>query len=155
MAEQPPDLIDVARRLFTSTTARDWTELSGLIHPDAELSLRSEAGRTIHGRRELEEFARSVIAERRAHEITIDTIEQLAEDAVVALGRLFLSDDRGVRDVPVGWLMFFEDGMLRRSWLVDSVAAARVALREHRAPLGDGAAPSLPSPAPNPVELPE
>jgi hypothetical protein len=70
------------------------------------------------------EFARSVISARRAHEITVDTIEQLDDYAVVALGRLFISDERGVSDARVGWLMFFEDGMLRRSVLVDSIAQA-------------------------------
>jgi len=60
----------------------------------------------------------------------MDTIEQLNDDAVVALGRLFISDERGVSDARVGWLMFFEDGMLRRSALVDSVAQARALLHE-------------------------
>jgi hypothetical protein len=87
-------------------------------------------------------LARSVISARRVHEITVDTIEQLAADAVVALGRLFISDERGVTDAPVGWLMFFEDGMLRRSWLVDSVGAARKALRDNRPP-PDEPAPEL------------
>ena len=128
MTERPPDLVDIARRLFTSTAARDWEEFIDLIHPDAEIALRSETGRIIHGRAEMEEFARSVISARRAHEVTVDTIEQLDDDAVVALGRLFISDERGVTDTPVGWLMLFEDGMLRRSVLVDSVAAARAAL---------------------------
>ena len=76
----------------------------------------------------MEDFARSVISARRAHEITVDTIEQVDDDAVVALGRLFVSDERGVKDVRVGWLMFFEDGMLRRSVLVDSVAQVRALL---------------------------
>jgi ketosteroid isomerase-like protein len=87
MAEPMRDVLEIARRLFTSTTARDWAEFSELIHPDAEISLRSEPGRIIRGRAEMDEFARSVISARRAHEITVDTIEQLDEDAVVALGR--------------------------------------------------------------------
>jgi len=132
MSEWPPDLVDIARRLFTSTSARDWEEFVALIHPDAVIELRSEAGRIIHGRAEMEEFARSVISTRRAHEITVDTIEQLDDDAVVALGRLFVSDSRGVSDARVGWLMLFEDGMLRRSLLVDSVASARAALDARR-----------------------
>jgi len=76
----------------------------------------------------MEDFARSVISARRAHEITVDTIEQVYDDAVVALGLLFVSDERGVKAVRVGWLMFFEDGMLRRSVLVDSVAQVRALL---------------------------
>ncbi len=128
MSEPQPDLVEIAGRLFTSTAARDWEEFVTLIHPDAEIALRSEAGRIIHGRAEMEEFARSVISARRAHEITVDTIEPLDDDAVVALGRLFISDERGVSDARVGWLMFFEDGMLRRSVLVDSIAQARALL---------------------------
>jgi ketosteroid isomerase-like protein len=130
MSERPPEVVDIAHRLFTSTSLRDWEEFAELIHPDAEIALRSETGRIIHGRAEMEEFARSVISARRAHEITVDVIEQLADDAVVALGRLFISDARGVTDAPVGWLMLFEDGMLRRSLLVDSVPAARDLLEQ-------------------------
>jgi hypothetical protein len=46
---------------------------------------------------------------------------------------LFLSDQGGTADMPVGWLMLFEDQLLRRSWLVDSVAAARQLLASVRA----------------------
>ena len=133
MAEESlPDLLAIGRRLFTATSAREWPEFIALIHPRAELELRSQPGRIIRGRAEMESFARSVISERRAHEISVDTIEQLADDAVAALGRLYVSDERGVTDAPVGWLMVFEDGMLRRSWLVDSVDAARKALNNDR-----------------------
>jgi hypothetical protein len=135
MAMQPAneDLLSIARRLFTTTTERDWREFVELIHPDAEIALRSAPGRIIHGRDEMEEFARNVISRRQAHEISVDTLEQIADDAVVALGRLFLSDQRGTADMPVGWLMLFEDRMLRRSWLVDSVATAQQLLASVRA----------------------
>jgi uncharacterized protein DUF4440 len=125
------DLLGVARRVFTATDARDWERFSELIHPDAILALRSQPDRVIHGREEMLEFARSVISPRRAHEVSVERIEQIAPDAVVAIGRLFISDERGVIDAAVGWLMLFEDGMLRRSWLVDSVERARAILADH------------------------
>ncbi len=124
------DLLAIARRLFTTTDARDWERFIELIHPQAEIPLRSQPDRVLHGRDELLEFVRSVVSQRRAHEVRLDVLEQLADDAVVGIGRIFTSDERGVVDAPVGWLMLFEDGMLRRSWLVDSVAAARIRLRE-------------------------
>jgi hypothetical protein len=86
------DLLAVGRRLFTATAARDWPQFIELIHPDAEMELRSQPGRIIHGRAEMEAFAREVIGQRWAHEIEIDEIEQIDEDAVVAVGRLFFSD---------------------------------------------------------------
>jgi hypothetical protein len=119
------DLIDVALRMFTTTHARDWPEFIQLIHPDAEIELRSQPGRVLRGREEMEDFARLVIASRIAHEATVHTIEQIGENAVAAIGRLSMTDDEGTRDLPIGWLMLFEDGMLRRSWLVPSIEAAQ------------------------------
>jgi hypothetical protein len=124
------DLLDIARRLFTMTEARDWERFIELIHPEAEIPLRSQPGRLLHGREEMLEFVQSVVSARRVHEVSVDVLEQIAENAVVALGRLFVADERGVTDAAVGWLMVFEDGMLRRSWLVDSVADARLQLGE-------------------------
>jgi hypothetical protein len=54
---------------------------------------------------------------------------------------MFTADERGVIDAPVGWLMVFESGMLRRSWLVDSVAHGRAILRQR-----DGAPAAVDSP---------
>jgi hypothetical protein len=124
------DLLDIARCLFTMTEARDWERFIELIHPEAEIPLRSQPGRLLHGREEMLEFVQSVVSARRVHEVSVDVLEQIAENAVVALGRLFVADERGVTDAAVGWLMVFEDGMLRRSWLVDSVADARLQLGE-------------------------
>jgi hypothetical protein len=123
------DLIDVALRMFTTTSARDWPEFVRLIHPDAEIELRSQPGRVLHGRAEMEEFARVVIANRVAHEATVSQIEQIGENAVAAIGRLTMTDDQGTRDIAIGWLMIFEDGMLRWSRLVPSIAAAAEMLR--------------------------
>jgi hypothetical protein len=124
------DLVAIAREFFTATTERDWDRLVARVHEQAELELRSQRGRVLHGRAELEEYARSVIGARRAHEISADTVEQVGPDAVVALGRLFVTDERGwVTDTPCGWLMLFEDGYLRRSYLVDSVQTATARLR--------------------------
>ena len=72
MAEPEPDLVRIGSRLFTATTAQEWPEFIELIHPDAELELRSQPGRIIRGRGEMETFARSVIARRHAHEISVD-----------------------------------------------------------------------------------
>jgi hypothetical protein len=120
-----PDLVEVALRMFTTTHARDWPEFVRLIHPDAEIELRSQPGRVLHGRAEMEAFARTVIAGRIAHEATVHAIEQIGKDAVAAVGRLSMTDQDGTRDIPIGWLMVFEDGMLRRSWLVPSIEDAR------------------------------
>jgi hypothetical protein len=134
MTDEPPvDLLVNARRLFTMTEARDWERFIALIHPDAVIALRSQPGRVLHGREEVLDYVSSVVSTRRVHEVTVDVLEQLAGNAVVALGRLFVADERGVMDAAVGWLMLFEDGMLRRSWLVDSVADARRKLDEQSA----------------------
>jgi hypothetical protein len=131
MTDEPSvDLLVTARRLFTMTEARDWERFIALIHPDAAVALRSQPDRVLHGRDELLEFVRSVLSARRVHEVSVDVLEQIADNAVAALGRLFVADERGVMDVAVGWLMLFEDGMLRRSWLVDSVADARLKLEQ-------------------------
>ncbi len=135
MTASGADIVAIGRRIFTATDARDWAELASLIHPEAELELRSQPGKVLHGRAELETFARNVIASRVEHQVTVDTIEQLAENAVVALGRLYVTDAAGTRDSSVGWLMVFEDGLLRRSWLVTSVSGARAVLEEQRAEL--------------------
>lgn len=131
MTDEPQaDLLDIARCLFTMTEARDWERFIELIHPDAEIPLRSQPDRLLHGREEMLEFVRSVVSSRRVHEVSVDLLEQIAENAVVALGRLFVADERGVTDAAVGWLMVFEDGMLRRSWFVESMGEARLKLGE-------------------------
>jgi hypothetical protein len=134
------DLVAIGRRLFTSTAARDWPQFIELIHPDAEMELRSQPGRIIRGRAEMEAFARQIIERRWAHEINVEDIEQIDTDAVVAVGRLFFSDERGIHDIAVGWLMLFEDGMLRQSISIQSMREGREKYRLLRAqPLGDTA----------------
>jgi len=123
------DLVAVGRRLFTATAARDWPAFIELIHPDAELELRSQPGRIIRGRAEMEAFAREVIANRLAHEVELEEIEQIDTDAVVAVGRLFFSDEGGLHDIGVGWLMLFEDGILRRSVSIQSIDEGRQKFR--------------------------
>jgi hypothetical protein len=108
----------VALQMFTTTDARDWPAFVSLIHPDAEIELRSQPGRMIHGRAEMEAFARSTIGHRVAHQATVYEIAQIGENAVAAIGRLNMTDEAGTQDVPIGWLMLFEDGMLRWSRLV-------------------------------------
>ena len=129
---KPSDLLEIGRRLFTATAARDWPDFVALIHPDAELELRSQPGRIIHGRTEMEAFAREVIAQRWAHEITVDEIEQIDADAVIALGRLFFTDENGIHDMHVGWLMLFEEGMLRKSVAIESAQEGRERLASLR-----------------------
>jgi hypothetical protein len=114
--------------MFTTTHARDWPAFIRLIHPEARIELRSQPGRVLHGRAEMEQFARTVIASRVAHVATVHEIEQIGPNAVAAIGRLTMTDEQGTRDVPIGWLMLFEDGMLWRSWLVASIEAARTLL---------------------------
>ena len=119
------DLVGQAHAVFTATTARDWCDFLELIHPECEAELRSQPGRIIRGREEMEAFVRGVIPTRVEHQMVPETIEQIGDDAVVALGRLYMIDDQGTRDSPAGWLMLFEDGLLRRSYLVDSVEHGR------------------------------
>jgi len=124
----PWDLVERARAVFVATAGLDWREFLELIHPDCEAELRSQPGRIIHGRAEMEEFVRSVIPSRVEHQMIPETIEQIGDDAVVTLGRLYMIDEHGTRDSPAGWLMLFEDGMLRRSYLIDSVERGRALL---------------------------
>jgi hypothetical protein len=133
IGEPDPDLVDIALRMFTTTHARDWPAFIRLIHPEAEIELRSQPGRVLHGRAEMEQFARTVIAARVAHEATVHEIEQIAPKAVAAIGRLTMTDEQGTRDIPIGWLMLFEEGMLWRSWLVVSIEAARKLLHAFEA----------------------
>lgn len=142
--EQQVDLVARSLRLFTTTKARDWPEFLRLIHPEAEIELRSQPGRVLHGRAEMEEFARTIIDSRVAHQATVHTIERIGENAVAAIGRLAMTDEHGTRDIPIGWLMLFEDGMLRRSRLVDSLEAARKALPAYESTPPDAQAAFLP-----------
>ena len=104
------DLVGIAMRMFTTTDARDWSEFIRLIHPHAEIELRSQPGRVLHGRSEMEEFARVVIGNRVAHRATVTQIEQIGNNAVAAVGRLTMTDQKGTSDIPIGWLMLFERG---------------------------------------------
>jgi hypothetical protein len=79
----------------------------------------------------MEEFARNVISRRQAPRSPL-TRWSRSPPTRWSLSAACLSDQRGTADMPVGWLMLFEDQMLRRSWLVDSVAAARQLLASVR-----------------------
>jgi hypothetical protein len=146
MSDRDGDLVEIALRMFTTTHARDWPAFIRLIHPEAEIELRSQPGRVLHGRAEMEAFARTVIAGRVAHEATVHEIERIGANAVAAIGRLNMTDEHGTRDIPIGWLMLFEEGMLRRSWLVTSIASARKMLRSFEATLVEPAESASPEP---------
>jgi hypothetical protein len=107
----------------------DLAALKRFIHPDAEIEmvlLEQEAAR---GPEEVEAVLTQ--ARKRVHRPTVSRIEEIAEDAVVMIGRIQFDDARGgLSDRKAVWLTVVRDGKLWRTRVVRSLADARAAYRQ-------------------------
>ena len=98
-----------------------------LCHPEIEAVLRE--GRTVRGSDELARYLLQVIAQRPLYEVTVADVRPLDGRRLIVESRLrWMDDDRVLRDDPVVWAFELEDGLLRRSTPVRTVAEAEALL---------------------------
>ena len=83
----------------------------------------------LHGIEEVERFFREVVAERTVFEATVTEVRALDERRIVVEGRMrWMDEDHVLRDDPAVWALQLDEGLLRRSTPVRSVAEAEALL---------------------------
>ena len=94
-----------------------------IVHPEIELSLRSQPGEVLRGREAVADFVRSI--SDRFYEVVAEVYRPLDEHRIVVEGRMRWTDEEHVmRDTPVAWALEFRDGLLLRSFPAPSALEA-------------------------------
>jgi ketosteroid isomerase-like protein len=102
----------------------DLNGLAELVHPDADVEMVFLGGGAAHGRDEL----RGTLEQAQAgvHRPSITSIDALADDAAVMVGRVQHVDERGaLSDRKAMWLAVLRDELIWRVRLVASPEEAR------------------------------
>jgi hypothetical protein len=108
---------------------REYERALELAHPELEAVLRVPSGQILRGSEEVAHFLREVVAERPLYEVTIANVRSLDERRIVVECRMrWMEEDHVLRDDPVVWALELEDGLLRRSTPVRTVAEAEALL---------------------------
>jgi hypothetical protein len=119
----------LARHCFSLINEGEHERLLGLIHPQVEAILKVRPGEVLRGIDEVARFFHGVVAERSIFELLAAEVRSLDDRRVVVEGRMrWMDEDRVLRDDPVVWALEFEDGLLRRSTPVRTVAEAEALL---------------------------
>jgi ketosteroid isomerase-like protein len=113
----------LARRIFDAIDRHDRAELEERIHPEATLEMAMARGELIQGRqnvlRVLEE------AWQRVHDLSIQELHPLSDDAVVVVGRSrYPTKSGGFADSACVWLCEYRNGMLWRQRIFRSLDEA-------------------------------
>jgi hypothetical protein len=99
-------------------------ELLELVHPDAELVLKTtRPGDVLRGPGELERFFEEI--SERFYEPVAEVFRPLDATRIVVEGRMrWAGEDRVLRDDPMVWALEFRDGLLFRSFPAQTVLEA-------------------------------
>jgi hypothetical protein len=98
-----------------------------LVHPEAEIVLKSAGGEMLRGRDAVAAFLEDTAS--RFHETHPDVFRPLDDERVVVEGRMrWMDEDRILRDDPVILALEFREGLLYRSRPAQSVLEAQALL---------------------------
>ena len=122
---------DAARRAGDVVTAAmaayergDLEAMARFVHPDAEIEIMALGGEVVHGPDGLR--AGLAGAAGRMHRPTKTTVEPLADDAAMMIGRVQYGDPSGGHwDSPGVWLSIVRDGKIWRTKAFPSIDEAR------------------------------
>lgn len=122
----------LARRYFAVFNDGDRRRALELIHPEAELVLKTtRPGDVVRGFDEVARFVEEI--EARFYESVADVYRALDESRIVVEGRIRWTDDeRVMRDDPIIWALEFRDGLLWRSTPTSSRIQAETILEASR-----------------------
>lgn len=123
---EPPD--QLALRLWTAVRKRDWDLVRALTHPDAELQAGVSGNQLLNA--ELAITATEIAVSADAYDPKLRSFEALDENTALVAGETHHRhpNDR-IEERQTVWLFTFEDGLLIRSLLFDSISEA---LDHHR-----------------------
>jgi len=128
-ARTSPSAAEIVADAMGAYQRGDLAALKRLIHPEAEIEMVLLEREAARGPEELEAVLTE--ARNRVHRPTVSRIEEIADDAVVMIGRIQYDDARGgLYDRKAVWLTVLRDGKLWRTRVVGSVADARAAYRQ-------------------------
>lgn len=107
----------------------DHEGLLELVHPEIEATVKLRGGQPLRGIAEAETFFRHDLGGRPLFEVSVNEVLPLDDRRVVVEARMrWMDDDRVLRDDPVVWAFELENGQLRRSTPVRTVAEAEAIL---------------------------
>jgi ketosteroid isomerase-like protein len=117
----------LARRYFTLYARGETERLLELVHPDAEIVLKSAGGEVLRGRDAVARFLDETAG--RFHETHPDVYRALDDERVIVEGRMrWMDEERVLRDDPVVFALEFRGGLLYRSLPATSVLEAQALL---------------------------
>jgi ketosteroid isomerase-like protein len=117
----------LARRYFTVYARGEHETLLELVHPEAEIVLKSAGGEVLRGRDAVAAFLEETAS--RFHETHPDVFHPVDDERVVVEGRMrWMDEDRILRDDPVILALEFRDALLFRSRPAQSVLEAQALL---------------------------
>ena len=118
--------VEVVTAAMAAYSRGDLDAMAALVDPDADIEVIGLGGQTVHGADELREALN--VVDGPPHRPTMTTVEPLADDAALMIGRVQYGDSSGAFwDRPTVWLSLVRDGKIWRSRAFSSRAEARKA----------------------------
>jgi hypothetical protein len=122
-----PTPSDLAEAIFVAIDEQDEAAVRALTHPDARLEMAMAGGDTIEGRDAVVEILK--LAWEGVHSLRIDELHPVDDKSVIIVGRSrYPTPGGGFADSGLVWLCEYEDGMIIRQRLFNTLSDAQGAL---------------------------